>query len=431
MPQDSTSTSPPAVAVVGSAIHAPRNARQRSLEEAIYAVGQSALLDAGLVIDDIDGIVVAANDQLDGRAISIMMASGSVGGVDRDILSTPSAAEHAFVLGALRVATGQFRTQLVVSWSPIEVELDHGGPAARHRSVLPPRAAARRALGARAAGDGARARGAGNARQRRSASCAKNRAQGAMPIRTGRAAPREQAWIAVGHARCAGRCTDAMVTRARCTGASRSSSPMPRLVAERRIGQPSPGSRAWAGRPRPASSAIATSRRLPALAEAARQAYAAGRRLRSGSRVRSRGSIATRRPTRSCSPTRGSACARASSGQGAAGRPLRGRRRAAGQSVGRGARFNPVFCTGLMRIAEAANQVRGRAGNHQVDRACARALAHAASGFAMQYNTVVVMGRERTEVRHERAAWASSASASPSSSRGATTPTIRSSCARR
>ncbi len=46
-----------------------------------------------------------------------MMASGSVGGVDRDILSTPSAAEHAFVLGALRIATGQFRTQLVAAWS--------------------------------------------------------------------------------------------------------------------------------------------------------------------------------------------------------------------------------------------------------------------------------------------------------------------------
>jgi acetyl-CoA C-acetyltransferase len=54
--------------------------------------------------------------------------------------------------------------------------------------------------------------------------------------------------------------------------------------------------------------------------------------------------------------------------------------------------FNPVFCTGLIRIAEAANQVRGRAGNHQVANV-ERVLAHAASGFAMQYNTVVVMGR--------------------------------------
>ena len=62
---------------------------------------QSALLDAGFAIEDIAGI--------------------AVGGVGRDILSTPSAAEHAFVLGALRVSPGQFRTQLVVGWSPTEV----------------------------------------------------------------------------------------------------------------------------------------------------------------------------------------------------------------------------------------------------------------------------------------------------------------------
>src|SRR6185312_1388478 len=96
------------------------NGRDRSLEEIIYDISQAALADAGLTIEDIDGIVVGANDQFDGRAISVMMASGSTGGVDRDIMSTPSASEHAFVLGALRVASGQFRTQLVVAWSPTE-----------------------------------------------------------------------------------------------------------------------------------------------------------------------------------------------------------------------------------------------------------------------------------------------------------------------
>jgi predicted TIM-barrel fold metal-dependent hydrolase len=40
--------------------------------------------------------------------------------VDRDILSTPSSGEHAFVMGALRVASGHFRTQLIVAWSPTE-----------------------------------------------------------------------------------------------------------------------------------------------------------------------------------------------------------------------------------------------------------------------------------------------------------------------
>ena len=49
-----------------------------------------------------------------------MMASGSVGGVGRDLMSTPSCGEHAFVLGALRVRSGIFRTQLVLSWNPME-----------------------------------------------------------------------------------------------------------------------------------------------------------------------------------------------------------------------------------------------------------------------------------------------------------------------
>jgi hypothetical protein len=43
-----------------------------------------------------------------------------------------------------------------------------------------------------------------------------------------------------------------------------------------------------------------------------------------------------------------------------------------------------------VRIAEAANQVRGRAGTHQLATA-RRAVAHAASGPAMHYNAVVVM----------------------------------------
>src|ERR1700724_17345 len=107
--------------VIGCAIRPAIAARDRSLEEIIYDTTHQALADAALTIDDIDGIIVACNDQIDGRAISVMMASGAVGGVDRDILSTPSGSEHAFILGALRVATGQFRTQLVVAWSPTEV----------------------------------------------------------------------------------------------------------------------------------------------------------------------------------------------------------------------------------------------------------------------------------------------------------------------
>src|SRR4051794_13552389 len=106
--------------VIGVAVMPRVEGDRQSLEELQYEATQIALRDAGITIDDIDGIVVAANDQYDGRAISIMMASGAVGGVDRDILSTPSAGEHAFVMGALRVASGLYRTQLVLAWSPTE-----------------------------------------------------------------------------------------------------------------------------------------------------------------------------------------------------------------------------------------------------------------------------------------------------------------------
>ena len=54
---------------------------------------------------------------------------------------------------------------------------------------------------------------------------------------------------------------------------------------------------------------------------------------------------------------------------------------------------NPVFCTGLIRIAEIANQVRGRAGGHQKPGARV-GLAAAGSGFAMQYQAAVILGRE-------------------------------------
>ena len=107
---------------VGCAIWPVISARDRSLEEMIYDTAQLAMTDAGISIEDIDGIVVASNDQFDGRSISVMMASGAVGGVDRDIMSTPSASEHAFILGALRVelpASFLYATGRV--WSSTEV----------------------------------------------------------------------------------------------------------------------------------------------------------------------------------------------------------------------------------------------------------------------------------------------------------------------
>ncbi|MBI2183462.1 MAG: thiolase family protein [Thaumarchaeota archaeon] len=52
---------------------------------------------------------------------------------------------------------------------------------------------------------------------------------------------------------------------------------------------------------------------------------------------------------------------------------------------------HPIGATGLIRVAEAANQVMGRAGNHQIPDA-ETALAHAMGGL-MQFNGVMILGR--------------------------------------
>jgi len=54
---------------------------------------------------------------------------------------------------------------------------------------------------------------------------------------------------------------------------------------------------------------------------------------------------------------------------------------------------NPSFASGLVRVAEAALQVMGRAGDRQVKGATV-ALAHAASGLAAQAHTVAILAAE-------------------------------------
>jgi len=51
---------------------------------------------------------------------------------------------------------------------------------------------------------------------------------------------------------------------------------------------------------------------------------------------------------------------------------------------------NPIFAAGLIRLAEAANQVTGQAAGHSIK--AKTAVAHATSGFALQSNIVYVLG---------------------------------------
>jgi acetyl-CoA C-acetyltransferase len=348
----------------------------------IYDTAQLALADAGITIDDVDGIVVAANDQFDGRSISVMMASGSVGGVDRDIMSTPSASEHAFILGALRVATGQFRTQLVVSWSPTEVssmaEAQRLGTDPYFHRALPLDELSAHALQASAV-----EHAAPDARAAAEAVAEKNRAHGraAWPDAPVRPGPGPLRWPIM-----------PSMTTEPVTGSVAMVLAGPQFIAERGLRDVAwLRGMGWATEPSFLGDRdLATA---PALAAAARQAYAAAGIIDPASAF-DLAEVTDATPYAELLAYEAlSLCPREA-----------WRARATDGSFARGGRLpvnlsggvlscNPVFCTGLIRIAEVANQIRGRAGPHQLpDARCG--LAHAGSGFAMQYQAAVVLGRE-------------------------------------
>jgi len=365
--------------IIGCAIRPSIASRDRSLEEIIYDTAQMALKDAGLTIDDIDGIAVGSNDQFDGRSISVMMASGSVGGVDRDIMSTPSGSEHAFVLGALRVATGQFRTQLVVSWSPTEAS---SLPEAQRLGNDPyfHRALPQDELSAHALQASALENAVPGARSAAEAVAAKNRAFGTAAFGDHGTAGKMRWPLTPG------------MTSEPVTGAVAMVLASPEFIAERWIKNV-----AWVqGMGWATEAAFLGDRDLtkaPALVAAAHQAYKmAGIANPDGAFGVAEMTDATPYSELLAYEALGLChrndwAARAADGTfGSGGRlPV--------NPSGGVLTWNPVFCNGMIRIAEVAQQVRGLAGKHQIP-GVKRGLAHAGSGFAMQYQAAVVLGQE-------------------------------------
>ena len=373
-------------AVIGSAILAPIPSAERSLEEVLYEVSQRALKDAGLSMDDIDGIVVGSNDQFDGRAISIMAASGSVGGVDRDILSTPSAGEHAFVMGVLRVASGQYETHLIVSWSPLEVsslsEAQRLGADPYFHRRLPLDEATAYALQAAALGAKAPV-----AHRLAMTIAERSRESGAIAGRDVPALPEDRS---AGAAHWPLR--DGMIAKA-TSGAVALVIASEDHVREHAVENP-----AWIrGMGWATEAAFLGDRELstaPALEEAARRAY-------------EEAGVGDPRSAFDLAEITGVTPYQELIAYDALGLSRRdawkqdvesGRFARTGalpvNPSGGAASLNPVFCTGLVRIAEAARQIRGTAGKHQIGSA-RLALAHAASGVAMMYQTVLVFGNQQ------------------------------------
>jgi acetyl-CoA C-acetyltransferase len=380
------------VGVVGSAVFAPRYPKRTSLEEALNAVTHAALRDAGIGIEDIDGIVVASCDQLDGRAISIMMASGSVGGVSRDILSTPSSAEHAFVLGALRVRSGMYRTHLVVSWNGMETEdineTQHLSTDPYYHRALPLDDLSSHALQANALE--AKVPGL---REAVITLTETNRRNGAMAHPDYAPAPRQRVQIEQSKM-LRYPITEGMVSAPEF-GVVALVIASDEWISERKDATTAwVHGMGWATEPGYLGDRDLST--LPSLAAAAQQAY-----TESGTSLKKPdfdlAEVADATPYQQLVAMEGlGLCPREQWVKSTtSGEFDKGGKTPVNLSGG-ALSFNPLFCSGLMRIAEAANQARGKAGPHQ-QADVKKTVAHGASGFAMQYNTVVVFGRDRRE----------------------------------
>ena len=101
---------------VGQTVHCAAR-RDLSLQELIFEATVAALDDANLTRSEVDAVVIAAHDLVDGRGISSMITATAAGGMFRDEIRVADDGAFALILGCMRIMSGEFQTVVVCSWS--------------------------------------------------------------------------------------------------------------------------------------------------------------------------------------------------------------------------------------------------------------------------------------------------------------------------
>jgi acetyl-CoA C-acetyltransferase len=108
------------VAIIGVGQTKYEEAKRRDgLADVIFEAASKALDDAGLKRDDMDSVVMAAHDQIDGRSISSMLTAIPAGAYLKDETRVCEDGALAVALALVRLLTGEFNTSLVVSWAKL------------------------------------------------------------------------------------------------------------------------------------------------------------------------------------------------------------------------------------------------------------------------------------------------------------------------
>ena len=106
----------------------------RDLTELIFQTVRRALDDAGREIGEVDSVVIAAHDLVDGRSLSSMVSAPAAGAYLKDEIRLGDDGAAAFSLAAARLEAGEARCSIVAAWG----RASEGNPDAIARALFDP-----------------------------------------------------------------------------------------------------------------------------------------------------------------------------------------------------------------------------------------------------------------------------------------------------
>src|SRR5512136_2846752 len=91
--------------------------RKDSMSDLIFETTSLALKDAGIAQSDIDTVVMAESDQMDGRLIGAMSMALPAHAYQKDEIRVEDDGASALALAYMRCLSGHFETAVVVTWT--------------------------------------------------------------------------------------------------------------------------------------------------------------------------------------------------------------------------------------------------------------------------------------------------------------------------
>lgn len=105
------------VAIVGIGMTKLEKKKDETLYDMIFEASSLALADAGIDRKDLDSVVIACSDLIDGIGISSMVTATAAGAYLKDEIKVADDGMFGLALAYLRILSGAFSTSIVVSWS--------------------------------------------------------------------------------------------------------------------------------------------------------------------------------------------------------------------------------------------------------------------------------------------------------------------------